>query len=459
MEKGVSEISWGKLCVVATILLVEIVASSVLAEVFAPGFCDSVIPPAPGIYEPNDDPANATRIEPAQDGLVFQLHGFANDTDEDWIKFAVSGGIGSFSIFLHDELSPNFPAPGPGVMPFTLSEPFVGSGMCARFYDEGGTELQLNGNAGAFDAFSQCFLDANNSIVLNFSPPSDGDYFVRLQQLRNVGVDANSNASDDQSEYCLPETDTSYAIKVVPNTAPLTGTLQGVITDLESGQPVAGATVIASEANIFTFSRPVTGEYREVLTPQSDIVVTYSADGYDSVQAIVSIAESETAVCNIALSSSHTGSADLAPFGVTLSSDRVVERAQISYETFIANKGDGASTESGVTFHLSRNADISEADYLIGTAMAPSIAPNSSVRVASSSELVPGITGFFYVGACIDAIDGESNQTNNCARTNSAPLLVEQDPDIAFYSGFESLLSTIGKKSRRTIFGKGCALL
>ena len=80
----------------------------------------------------------------------------------------------------------------------------------------------------------------------------------------------------------------------------------------------------------------------------------------------------------------------------------------------VRNDGDGASGVTTLRYYRSTDAAITTSDVAVGTdavtGLTPSGSASESVEVTAQST-----PGTYYYGACVDAVEGESDTTNNCS--------------------------------------------
>ena len=80
----------------------------------------------------------------------------------------------------------------------------------------------------------------------------------------------------------------------------------------------------------------------------------------------------------------------------------------------VRNDGDESSAATTVRFYQSTDATITTADTEVGTSALGALSPGATASVGAtvSAPLTPGT---YYYGACVDAVAGESDTTNNCS--------------------------------------------
>ena len=80
----------------------------------------------------------------------------------------------------------------------------------------------------------------------------------------------------------------------------------------------------------------------------------------------------------------------------------------------VRNAGDGASTATTLRYYQSKDAPIRTPETEIGTDAVGALAA-PGVSAESISLTAPSTAGTYYYNACVDAVAGESNTTNNCS--------------------------------------------
>ena len=110
--------------------------------------------------------------------------------------------------------------------------------------------------------------------------------------------------------------------------------------------------------------------------------------------------------------------------------------ATFSLQSVVDNPGAGASTATTVRYYHSTDTTITTSDTEVGTSAIGAIAAGS-LSVQSIELTAPSTAGTYYYGACVDAVPGESDTTNNCSRTRSlevpepAPNLMVFDTSVS----------------------------
>ena len=110
---------------------------------------------------------------------------------------------------------------------------------------------------------------------------------------------------------------------------------------------------------------------------------------------------------------------------VTLKPDLVVDLGGLSGPRWtgesvtlslaVRNQGSGSSTETTLRYYRSNDATISSSDTQLGTDIVRSLNAAHDYDRLSISLNMPTSPGTYYYGACVDAVTGESDTTNNCS--------------------------------------------
>ena len=91
----------------------------------------------------------------------------------------------------------------------------------------------------------------------------------------------------------------------------------------------------------------------------------------------------------------------------------------------VRNAGDGASTATTLRYYQSKDAPIRTPDTEIGTDAVGALAA-PGVSAESISLTAPSSAGTYYYNACVDAVAGESDTTNNCSFVSIAVTVVPE---------------------------------
>ena len=80
----------------------------------------------------------------------------------------------------------------------------------------------------------------------------------------------------------------------------------------------------------------------------------------------------------------------------------------------VTNAGDGAAPATTLRYHRSADAAITTSDAEVGADAVDELAASGS-SAESIALTAPSTWGTYYYGACADAVEGESDATNNCS--------------------------------------------
>ena len=113
--------------------------------------------------------------------------------------------------------------------------------------------------------------------------------------------------------------------------------------------------------------------------------------------------------------------------------------AAFTLSATVRNDGDGSAAAATLRYYRSTDATITIADTQVGTDAVAQLAA-SGTSSESVSLTAPSTPGTYYYGACVDAVEGESDMTNNCSSsvqvtvaqvTVTAPDLVVAAPTVS----------------------------
>ena len=124
---------------------------------------------------------------------------------------------------------------------------------------------------------------------------------------------------------------------------------------------------------------------------------------------------------------------DLTVGSPTVSNTSPTEGGSFTLSATVSNAGDGASAATTLRYYQSTDATISSADTEVGTDAVGELAAGGSSPGGSPGGnwqllYAPSPAGTYYYGACVDAVTGESDTTNNC----SASVTVEVEATTTF---------------------------
>ena len=108
--------------------------------------------------------------------------------------------------------------------------------------------------------------------------------------------------------------------------------------------------------------------------------------------------------------------------------------ASLTLSASVRNAGAGMSAATTLRYLLSTDATITTADTEVGTEPVASLGSSTSRR-GSANVTAPANPGTHYYGACVDAVAGESDTTDNCSASvevtvRAQPLQRSGPPDL-----------------------------
>ena len=129
------------------------------------------------------------------------------------------------------------------------------------------------------------------------------------------------------------------------------------------------------------------------------------------------------------VSEESQGAPDLVVAAPTVNNTAPDAGATFTLSATVRNAGDESSAATTLRFYHSTDATITTSDAPVGTDAVAELAA-SGTSDESVSLTAPSTAGTYYYGACVDAVTGESETTNNCS--SSVQITVpEPDPEPA----------------------------
>ena len=129
------------------------------------------------------------------------------------------------------------------------------------------------------------------------------------------------------------------------------------------------------------------------------------------------------------------GRPELAVVSPSVSNGTPAAGAAFTLSATVRNDGDEESPATTLRFYRSTDATITTSDTSVGTKAVAGLAASGS-RSESVDLTAPSNPGTYYYGACVDAVAGESDTTNNCSSSVEVTVLVTEQqlpgqPDLA----------------------------
>ena len=307
-----------------------------------------------------------------------------------------------------------------------------------------------------------CVFDGSTSTddlgeIAKYAWTVDGD------SVGTVTADTLAHTFDGAGTYSvrLQVSDTAVPAQTSDSTRQvLVGSAQPTRPDLEVGAPsVSDATPETGAA--FTLSATVSNAgggpsaattLRYYLSEDATISASDTPQGTDAVGALAAGGTSAESISVTAPSTSGTyyyGACVDAVSGESDTTDNCSASVQVDVEAppnlqvgapsvsdttpetgaaftlsaTVTNAGDGASAATTLRYYLSEDATISASDTPQGTDAVGALAAGGT-SAESISVTAPSTSGRYYYGACVDAVSGESDTTDNC----SASVQVDVEP-------------------------------
>ena len=151
---------------------------------------------------------------------------------------------------------------------------------------------------------------------------------------------------------------------------------------------------------------------------------------------------------------------DLVVGSPSVSNSSPVTGASFTLSATVRNQGSGPSAATTLRYYRSTDATISGTDTQVGTDAVGSLAA-SGTSDESIGLTAPASVGTYYYGACVDAVTGESDTSNNCSSavtvTIRAPDLVVESPSVSDNSPIAGASFTLSATVRNQGDGSSAA--
>ena len=129
----------------------------------------------------------------------------------------------------------------------------------------------------------------------------------------------------------------------------------------------------------------------------------------------------------------------------------------------VSNDGDGGSAATTLRYYRSTDATITTGDTEVGTDAVGALLSISQFSPESIDLTAPSSPGTYYYGACVDAVTGESDTSNNCSSavtvTVGGPDLVVESPSVSDNSPIAGASFTLSATVRNRGSGPSAATI
>ena len=136
------------------------------------------------------------------------------------------------------------------------------------------------------------------------------------------------------------------------------------------------------------------------------------------------------------------GAPDLTVGSPSVSDDRPAAGASFTLSATVRNSGDGEAPATTLRYYRSTDAAITTSDTTVGSDAVGALSASGSV-VESLELAAPATAGTYYYGACVDAVAGESDTTDNCSGSVAVVVMEPSQrqqtrvrPDLALESAY-----------------------
>ena len=275
----------------------------------------------------------------------------------------------------------------------------------------------------------------------------------------NAGGEYTGSATLDQTPQTSP--DLSVGSPTVSDSSPETGgafTLSATVSNQGDGESATttlryyrstDGTITTSDTEVGTDA--VAGLAASGSDSQSVELVALSAPGTYHYGACVDAVAGESDTTNncstaVQVTVPVPERPDLTIASSSVSNNSPTVGSQFTLSATVQNDGNGESAATTLRYYRSADGAITTSDTEVGTDAVAGLAASGSD--SQSVELVaPSAPGTYHYGACVDAVAGESDTTNNCSTAVQVTVPVPERPDLTIASSSVSNNSpTVGSQ-------------
>lgn len=297
-----------------------------------------------------------------------------------------------------------------------------------RFYRSMDSTITATDTEVGIDALAPLFADTGSTARLSLTAPrSPGVYWY------GACVDAVA-AEADASNQCSAAVQVSVAAAdLVPESVTVSSAA------LPPGEPFTLSATVRNQGRITAASTTL----RYYLSTDSTITVGDTVIGTDDVRRLTADSESFESIlltapaaagtywygacvdvvgdeaqagnqCSAGIAVTVSAGPDLVAGSVSASDAEPVTAQAFTLAATVRNRGHEAAAETTVRFYWSADAIIGVADAEVGVSALARLAADAGSRheITLAAPLAPGV---YWYGACVDAVDGESDANNQCS--------------------------------------------
>ena len=348
---------------------------------------------------------------------------------------------------------------------FTLSATVSNTGAAGsaattlRYYRSTDATITTSDTEEDTDAVGPLAASGTSSESISLTAPSTaGTYYY------GACVDTVTDESDTTNNCSASVTvvvgasqapDLEVGTPTVSNAGPQTGgsfTLSATVSNTGAGESVAttlryyrstDATITTSDTSVGTVAVGALAASRSSgesisLTAPSTAGTYYYGACVDAVADESDTTDNCSASATVVVSEPRAGSPNLVVMTPTVSDAGPQTGGSFTLSVSVRNYGDGG-VSAATTLRVYRSTDatiwITTSDTSVGTdAVGPLAVLGSSRKTISLTA--PSTAGTYYYGACVDAVAGESDTTDNCSLSVRVDVGA-QSPDLIVSTSFE----------------------
>jgi subtilase family serine protease len=120
---------------------------------------------------------------------------------------------------------------------------------------------------------------------------------------------------------------------------------------------------------------------------------------------------------------------DLIVISPSASKTALAPSESLTFSATVKNSGTASSAATTLRWYRSTDAAISTADTALGSAAVGALSANQT-SAQNTTLTAPAAAGTYWLGACADAVSGESSTTNNCSAGVQITVAATAKPDL-----------------------------
>ena len=200
----------------------------------------------------------------------------------------------------------------------------------------------------------------------------------------------------------------------------------GGVTSTISTSNSTDNTPLSPLTNVFEYSNTLgTGTYGLRITPNSPNTNWTSGFGSYGIAGEYRLSVSTTV----------QNAPDLIVAPVSVNNNSLTQGQNFNIAATVRNQGNSSAGNTTLRYYLSTNSTINNSDMPLATDPVAALSTNGT-SAESAAVTAPASAGTYWVGACVDSVNNESDLQNNCSAAVQITVSVATAPDLVTDSVF-----------------------